>query len=206
MKKKENNFVFLEDFDFLKDSKIDNVNCYIPSDVSFYEDRSIYVSNFSFPIICKEQLNILVNLFKNKTVLDIGAGTGFLSFLLKEKEIDCIPISLDKNNCSYFKNTKPYVDLVYFDATKIDYSDYQYFILSWPNYDNDFGEKIVNSLKKGSFLFYQGEGYGGCTGNNKMHDLLEEDYIYLSYISNYLNMYQINFYGIHDKWEVYFKK
>jgi hypothetical protein len=45
--------------------------------------------------------------------------------------------------------------------------------LSWPPYFKDMAVKALQ-LFKGKRLAYIGEGYGGCTGTDEFHDLLEK--------------------------------
>lgn len=47
---------------------------------------------------------------------------------------------------------------------------------SWPNYDEHYCYETVRQLPIGSHFLYIGEGEGGCTGDDALHELLREDF------------------------------
>lgn len=81
-------------------------------------DKEIYMESFKlrhkniklrgFPIITKETLESLTQILKGKRVIDIGCGTGYLSYHLRNNGINIIAIDKDiedneynfKRNCS----------------------------------------------------------------------------------------------------------
>jgi hypothetical protein len=54
-------------------------------------------------------------------------------------------------------------------------------------------------------LLYVGEGYGGCTGNDEFHSILEDEsrFKFDSELSELLSNSTLSFYGIHDRWHLY---
>ncbi len=62
------------------------------------------------------------------------------------------------------------------------------------------GYNIAEAMRPGTILFYIGEHAGGCTGCQKMHNYLRENFISLAAINI------PTFEGIHDYLGVYLKK
>lgn len=48
-------------------------------------------------------------------------------------------------------------------------------MLCWPSYDDPMGFNTLSTFT-GNKLIYIGEGDGGCTGDDKFHDLLREEW------------------------------
>ena len=55
-------------------------------------------------------------------------------------------------------------------------------LLSWPSYDLDWCEDALHAIFPGQNLALVGEGYGGCTGTDRMFEILEEDFVSFSRI------------------------
>lgn len=49
-------------------------------------------------------------------------------------------------------------------------------ISAWPSYAEDWCFRAVRHLSVGQLFAYVGEGYGGCTGDDQLHDLLVRDF------------------------------
>jgi hypothetical protein len=168
--------------------------------------RDAHIAEYGFVLLTQETGNALANLLRGKKCLDAGSGTGWLSHVLAEQGIDIT--ASDKhtvNNGHGFKkmwrndHDGDSVDLLpgAFDAV----------LLSWPAYDWDFGTKVLQAMSKGQLLVYQGEGYGGCTGDDEMHDMLNDDAIWEQdkMAERALNAHHLQFDGLHDRWFVYKK-
>ncbi len=54
-----------------------------------------------FPIITRELLDDLIEILKDKTVIDIGCGTGYLSYHLKDNGINIRAIDKDIEDNEY---------------------------------------------------------------------------------------------------------
>lgn len=166
-----------------------------------YAFRQKYIKYIGFVLHTRETISKLVEMLKHKRVIEVGCGTGFLSRQLKNhhvnvKAIDCKKYSygLDINYCKIH-----YHDAVHY----IKKNRYDVIIMSWPDYDTDFAYNIASNMKKGTILIYQGEDYGGCTGNEKFFDYLDD---YFDEINNDLYETHPKFYGIHDNWNIFRKR
>ena len=166
--------------------------------------RQSYVENVGFPILTSETLQQLEKICKNSRVVDVCCGTGFISKNLINLGLDVDAI--DALNHIYFAEgwrQAAHVRQQY--AEDLNYADYDIFILSWPNYESDLGLTIINSIPAGKTLIYQGEGKGGCTGNDEMFHSLKHNFMLRSVETNALNENHIRWSGIRDSWQVYTK-
>ena len=70
-------------------------------------------------------------------------------------------------------------------------------ISAWPSYDEDWCYRAVRHLSVGQLFAYVGEGAGGCTGDDQLHDLLDKQFEVVAEVD--LDQAQ----GIHDYLAVY---
>lgn len=173
------------------------------SDLSFFVQtlRSAYTKEYGFFLVNEKFLDTSKELLQNKNVLEVGAGTGFLSKCLLEQQINITPIDLKVNNNLYGFENK-YCDILEIDAIKYlknNFGKHDTIIMSWPNYDNDFAKNVLKQLKSGQTLIYIGESYGGCTANDKFFELLESKAILDLPTTEAFQSGSVSWPGIHDK-------
>lgn len=70
-------------------------------------------------------------------------------------------------------------------------------LLSWPPYDTAMGSKVLSAYH-GDDLFYIGEGRGGCTGDDEMHEILASQWELVDMCRQHENWS-----GIHDRLRYY---
>jgi len=164
----------------------------------FLRDFTINNYGFGFPIN-KESLDIISNL--SNRILEIGAGSGWLSFLLS-KNIDIIATDIK----SVWKNSETNLPINYFAIEEMDavsavekYPDRD-ILTCWPTYEKPWAFESVNKIRSDQILFYIGEGYGGCTADDSFHDLLDREFDLINKL-NYPNWP-----GIHDRLFIYRRK
>lgn len=68
---------------------------------------------------------------------------------------------------------------------------------AWPSYSEPWCFEAVRLLRPGQRFAYIGEGRGGCTGDDQLHDLLSSDFDVIG------ERDVEQFYGIHDSLVVY---
>ena len=54
-------------------------------------------------------------------------------------------------------------------------------------------------------MIFEGEGYGGCTGDDDFFNYLDEHFTPIKELDDELNEHHIRFPGINDHWWVYVK-
>lgn len=212
---------------------------YIPTASEFvpYIDRGIesmmpgiyvrqeYTKNISWCIVTKEMVQDFVHVCNRLgivSVADMGCGHGVLAYALREKGLKCVGVNATRDD--YHTIQRPWGSVLNIDGIKYMQDKrniHQGIILSWPPYSGGpFGGNVAEAMKSGQFLFYCGEGGGGCTGDKKLHEALgthyewrEENYVAPLAIFDFLkedtariNKNFLQFDGIHDHWNIYIKK
>ena len=175
-----------------------------------YRDK--YISKFGYPVLTKAVMKeITESLIDNNinTVLEVCAGTGWLSYNLQKVGIRTIAT----DNLSWEEDFKRdavndwadnhYCDVISMDAAvaiKKYHEHVDCIAVSWPPYMDPIGLKIFKAADKYSLpILYIGESEYGCCGSDNMWKFigdkrcsceLEDDYICPSYVS---------WPGIHDR-------
>ena len=168
--------------------------------------RPAYNRCYGFPLVTQETLAALVAIVEGKEVLDAGSGTGFLSEGLTQHAPTAKVVAAEWDGIKGYGFEAILRRDYHGNALDLLPGDFDIVILSWPNLNHPFGVNILDAMKKGQTLIYQGEGQGGCTANDDFFRQLETDnWEYLSTPSDNLNKDHVQFMGIHDDWKV-FKK
>jgi SAM-dependent methyltransferase len=127
------------------------------------------IHNTCYPIISQELLDQLVKFVGDLSVLDIGAGTGYLARLLHDRGINVRAIDHRKgpNTRDLWWGRQLYYNVEDVDALTLSEFDADIVLMTWPCMRTTFGEHVAKKLKPKQFLLYQGEPRGGCTGTNE---------------------------------------
>lgn len=167
--------------------------------------REEYISNFGFSLMNQLLIDELTLCLKDKKVVELGAGTGWISHLLQNKNIDVQPIDLydiDKNNYNFFKS---HTDILNVSAQ--DYlsknKNYDTILMIWPNYSSDFAAQSLDLIPQGKQLIYIGESCGGCTANERFFELLDLKCILDKEKTSHLQKFTTRWSGLHDDIYVY---
>lgn len=83
--------------------------------------------------------------------------------------------------------------------------NFEIVLLSWPPYLEEFAFEVAKKMALGTILIYNGEGWGGCTGDDLFHEYLEDRFTVMEDITDQLDLHHARFSGIHDRWTVYRK-
>lgn len=170
--------------------------------------RSKFTKEQGWSIVTSEEFDILARALRGRKVIDIGGGNGLYTRELRRRKIDIALNDLVKDGTTdWYSRANQFVpvDLVG-PISDFDISNANAFIMAWPSYDKTWTEGPVRRMKSGDILIYNGEGYGGCTGTNKFHDIIESDFIKLEEIENALDAIHITFGYVYDSWYIYVKK
>lgn len=163
----------------------------------FFRAREIRISHVGFPILTQETLTSLVSICQGRSVLDVGARTGFITRNLQKAGIDCLGLDL--------------VETVIDDQLVVEAGDFREFdreitLLSWPPYLEELAFQAATNMASGKTLIYQGEDLGGCTGDETFFEELEKNFILNNESTDALNEFHVTWPGIHDRWFVYVKR
>lgn len=169
-----------------------------------YQVRCRYTGRIGWFILTTEVKEVLVNFLKGKSVLEVGSGTGYFAAHMKQGGVGDYnavdiwdPFYWDEGTTRYFG----------IDGDSLDYIDnsYDVIVMNWPPYNEPFAHQVVKKMSKGQVLIFEGEGSGGCTGDDDFFNYLDEHFTPMKELDDELNEHHIRFPGINDYWWVYVK-
>lgn len=177
---------------------------------SSYNSRFDFAKRFSWSVLCKEAVD-LIKKYARPPLFDVMAGTGYWAKELTQRGIPTISSDKflgSKNKYGHVEKYHPIEEKDAIDVlnhikklsdNKEETGIHGDVLMAWPPYGEKIGEHIVSKMPIGSRLFYVGEGSGGATGNDEMHDLLRDK----TKFKNLEVMHLPRFAGIHDTLFVY---
>lgn len=169
-----------------------------------YQVRCRYTSRIGWFILTTEVREVLVNFLKGKRVLEVGSGTGYFAAHMKQGGVEDYN-AVDIWDPQYWdERTTRYFGI---DGDSLDYIDnsYDVIVMNWPPYDEPFAHQVVKKMAKGQVLIFEGEGYGGCTGDDDFFNYLDDHFTPIKELDDELNEHHIRFHGVNDHWWVYAK-
>ncbi len=130
-----------------------------------------------YPIITTELLDELVEFLKYGRVLEVGAGSGYLSRLLSDRGMvmDAIDSRKGPNTRQqWWEMDKLYYNVEQVDSADVDLTPYETILMTWPC-QSDAALKLVQRMTPGQFLLYHGESRGGCCATKEFFDYLNSE-------------------------------
>lgn len=160
--------------------------------------REEYIGMFGFSILTKELIDEMADLLKDRQVIEIGCGSGYLAHCFRERHPTINYETLDNGEWTW---AFPYTSINHtVNYADFDFSKYSAVIVSWPDLGGVDIVTVLDNLPSGCILLHCGEGRGGCTGVAELYDSLEKNYEYSHELKN-----SLGFPSIHDTWELYYK-
>jgi hypothetical protein len=154
----------------------------------FY-NRQELVNEFAWAVPTEEAIDEITEFLGGQVVIDIASGTGYWSYLLKQK--GNIPIAVDIE-----PREKPWFDTLSLNVTtlyrKLEVFNNAALMFCWPPYSEPMAYRVLKKYQ-GNKVIYIGEGHGGCTADDAFHELLDADYQEVKEVV----IPQFN--GLHDK-------
>lgn len=155
-----------------------------------------FVDKFGiFGLPCKEFFEWVSNYANNRSVYDLGCGTGYLAYGIKKTNPKLDVIAIDSYKTKFGGSGAldchtSWVDIVKGDVMDvISLIENSVVIMSWPDLYSDMAWNVAKHLPLSNELFYIGEHQGGCTANDKFFNDYElED----------IDVRWFKWYGIHD--------
>lgn len=133
--------------------------------------REVLVKKFSWAIPNKEALTAIASL--GKPIVEVGAGSGYWAMLLQNMGVTVVPI--DKTPPPNTFAAKRYTQIIKGSCEDLPNFPGYVLMLCWPPYDKPLAADAIKTYQ-GSTIIYIGEGYGGCTGDDEFHKLLNADW------------------------------
>ena len=128
------------------------------------------VKRYSFAIPTAQAMKVLA---EHQPILEVGAGNGYWAYEMRARGIDVVATE----KCQHIKNNrygfvKTWTEVFHATAAQaIKQCANHTLFLCWPCYDKSWAYRVLK-MYKGNILIYVGEGRGGCTADNRFHDLL----------------------------------
>lgn len=174
-----------------------------------FSARDAFIENYGFVLVTQEVLSSLCELLRGRRVLDAGCGSGYLAHALGQRGIDVLAV----DHCDYrqsedaasFPMRQVWRLDLQADAVSLLPGDFDAVMLSWPDYSSSFGTRVLEAMRPGQLLVYQGEGRGGCTADDAFHSALFDTlrWAVCREESQALNTRHFQFLAVHDRWHVY---
>jgi|GEM_PF-1186629 len=138
--------------------------------------RRNLVMEYAWAIPSKEALSAIFEHSKEGGLVEIGPGNGYWSHLLRQHGLqlhayDKHPVETKKNH--YFERcSKSWTAIIPGTEQSVTLHPGATLLQCWPDYDTDFAARTLINYE-GKKVCYVGEGYGGCTGDNIYHEILD---------------------------------
>lgn len=168
--------------------------------------RQKHTSTTSWPILALEVATVLALFIGKRRTLDAGAGTGFISRHLQNLGAkNIIASDVGGEEFSKYDMSALYKRDHVGNSLDLLPGNFEIILLSWPPYLEPFAFEVAKKMALGTILIYNGEGWGGCTGDDQFHEYLEDRFTVMENITEQLGVHHARFSGIYDRWTVYRK-
>lgn len=142
-----------------------------------YVSRGEAIKRFGWAVPTKDAITKLA---KYGPIVEIGAGLGYWSYLLRRAGADVVatdqfaPIESEYQwGRAHGGEGKSWIDIEVMSATKavMEYRNRTLMVV-WPCYDKPWAADALARYTGGTFI-YVGEGPYGCTGDDRFHRMLD---------------------------------
>lgn len=178
--------------------------------LSQYYFRNMIAQFVSWPAVTDEMASRLSRYIGDRTVADVGCGTGYLSSCLKAKGVDTIgfdnftdpcPINHYRDVCVDPDSKRTFfIPIIETDMNQHDFSDFDIILMSWPRNP----DKLLKKMRKGQILIHIGEPGFGCTGTDDTWEILDENFHHLEEAFSDDGFFRWD--GIYDRVDIFRKK
>lgn len=169
-----------------------------------WEMRRRYVKHRSWFILTAETALTLAYYLADKSVIEVGAGNGFLAGWMRELGVRSYK-AYDFFRSGYFSRKDTNYGVMNRNAFRVRIKGPDVIVMCWPLLNAPFARRIAAKMVSGQILIYQGE-WNGCTGDRRYHEMLEDQFEELEDITQSLNKHHVQWFGLHDDWYVLRKK
>ena len=149
--------------------------------IDCFKRRDKFVEIVGFPLLSLNWIKPLAKWIKNRKCLEIMAGTGALTFALKQQSIDIFAtdnFSWDGMN-NWNHNQNYWTDIENIDCVEAieKYGrDIDIIVCSWAYMDDTLYRALLKmrEINPDCLLIYIGEGMGGCTADDDFFNTIQE--------------------------------
>lgn len=159
--------------------------------------REFIIPCWGYALITNKFIETLSSYLKGKKVLEVMAGRGLLSALLREKEIDTI--CTDSNDWGGSSEEYAYTEIEIIEAEEAvrKYGEnIDHVLMVWPPMKEDHAYRVIKALREvnpTASVIYIGEN-GGCTADKNFFNIVKnvEDSSFRNVQSSYDQFYFLN--------------
>jgi SAM-dependent methyltransferase len=175
------------------------------------------IGNIGFTVLTLEVLDVLVSILKGRSVLEVGAGIGYVAFWLKARGVDITAV--DNYSGQYIANLREYgrpgeetstfqvshanPEILVADVQSLDIKRYDVILMCWPDQDSSVALDVIESMRLGQTLIDLTEGEDGCIATAEYFARRDSLFQYNTYQSGRLNEKHFTFNGLYDHWGVF---
>ena len=169
--------------------------------------RTRHRAKHGYVYVTQEQAILMAKLLQGKRCLEVAAGTGWLSHLLLDKGVDVLASDMGGDSFAGYEMQHVWQRHHEGDSLSLLPGEFDAVILTWPAYDAPFGHQVLQAMRAGQVLFFEGEGKGGCTADDAFFETLEDaqQWRKKQAWTQQLNEHHLHFSGLHDRWSVWQK-
>lgn len=141
-----------------------------------YEAREEWVRHIGYGMPCAEAITMLAQ----APLVEIGAGTGFWSALIRNAGGDIVATDRIANGRPnrYGQLIGRYHPIIQMNGARaVSRHPERDVLCVWPSYMERWAAHALKRVKPGRCVHMVGEGWGGATGNDWMFRLLQEQFI-----------------------------
>jgi hypothetical protein len=160
--------------------------------------RSDYTRNMAWAIPCDRAVSLIA---KFSPIVEIGAGSGLWARKLRRAGADVVAYDVKP---AHKRGRNRWVDrshtpILIGGVSKVRKHPNRALFLCWPPYNEPMASDCLK-LYRGSTVIYIGEGWRGCTGDNRFHELLDDHW-------DQIDECELDqWYGMHDRLTIWTRK
>lgn len=160
--------------------------------------RHDLTSRYAWSIISPGDIAWITRILDGRSVVEIGAGTGYWAWQLEQAGVDMAaydpnPPAADNTYCKH----GPYTTVLPDDASAAAKHPDRALLMVWPPYGGSHARHAL-SVYQGDLLIYAGEGPGGCTADDDFYSLLDAEWTELA-----VSPHHTTWWGIHCRLAAY---
>ncbi|AAM88757.1 hypothetical protein PhiCh1p84 [Natrialba phage PhiCh1] len=161
--------------------------------IEVLEQREELVQEYAWAIPNEEAIETVA---EHAPIVEVGAGAGYWAWCVEQLDVRIAATDPEPPRPNTYTEiiTKTATEAI--ECAREIFVDGYTLFLCWPPYGNEMAADAVEAFE-GDTLIYVGEGRGGCTGDDRFHRLLHQEWELVETVAipTYL--------GIHDRLEVW---
>lgn len=167
--------------------------------------RETHIKERGWCIVTRETAEVLGYFLRDKSVVEVFAGKGYVANALRQASGLTRRTYKAYDTCTGYFTDRRYPGVTKRNAFTAPIKKADVIMMAWPPYDTNHAERIAKKMVAGQWLVYNGEGSGGCTGNDAFYDYLDANFVEHTELGEQLDTTHVTFSYIRDCWRVYQK-